>query len=159
MSYNNNGGNNRSNKNSKYGNNNNRPRNKVMTFELVSTFYSKNNTEMDREAVMDVLESLDDDGIFTVLSTPVQIARGLLFNDNEKKGNMNVGYITSVNREKNTVDVTIYSTSVAKIEDLCLAYKPRFVPNMISAKDGSFVTFVSFDLVLDNVDNNKTPNE
>ena len=123
-----------------------RPRNVPMTFSLVDEFVSTAGNTVNTQTIMDILDDLNRKDIFTTISIPTQISRALLTGDNDKRGNMNVGYIHSFDIANKTVDVVVYATSVEGVQKMAdanaLVYKPR-----ILSKGDEFVTFLSFDLV------------
>ena len=129
------------------GRNNNRtfrPRNEAMTFELTKSFISTADNELDADAIKSILQGLANDGVFSVISVPVQISRALLTGDAEKRGNMNVGYISAVDSENNRIEVVIYASSVASMKELMKDTKIIVNPRIL-AHDDEFTTFLSFD--------------
>lgn len=121
-----------------------RPRNEPMTFDIANKFVSTAGVELDSDAVKTVLQGLANDGVFSVISVPVQISRALLTGDAEKRGNMNVGYISAVDTATDTMEVVIYASSVQAISDLLKTTKIVVNPRIL-AHDGEFTTFLSFD--------------
>ena len=124
-----------------------RPRNETMAFKFADVFTSTQGVDMDRAEIIDVLNNLNNDGVFSVLSTPVQISRSLLLNDPERRGNMNVGFIQNVNVDDGTLSVTIYATSIEKMKELMNTKDVRVAPRIL-AKNDEFLTFLSFDFIV-----------
>lgn len=123
-----------------------RPRNEDYAIKITDNFVSTSKTVMDADTIMDVLTGLSTDGVFSVISVPIQISRSYFFDEPERKGNMNIGYIRSIDRENMIADVTIYSTSVEnfkkKLESDDLILSPR-----ILSRGTDFGTFLSFDII------------
>lgn len=126
--------------------NNDRPRNVRMTFKITDRFVSANNTVVAADSVIRGLETLNQLDVFRMVSIPAQMKKSLLFNDENKRGNMNCGYITKIDTENNNIDIVIYASSVDRIKEI--ADQLILVPRIRVDRDGNFSTFLSFDLVI-----------
>lgn len=132
-----------------------RPKKVKMTFPVVSTFGNfdrqGNFNEIDHNQVIAALEELCNNNVFSVLTTPVSISRALIMNDNTKKGTAVVGFINDFNLDEDTVDITIYATSVDNINKLMetntLVLDPRII-----GYNGEFRSFSGFNLIPAEVD-------
>lgn len=119
-----------------------RPRNKTITYPLVMSGTTKNDRTYDVNDALATLESLNDNGIFEVLSVPVQINRGLLENNHERRGNVNIGFIKSISISDLSADIVVFGPNVENIEKLNLQLTAR-----VLVKNEQVSTFLGFDLV------------
>ena len=151
MAYtNNNGGNKRYNNNRQQAP---RPKKMQMNVPLVQAFYVTNRqgetTEIDRNAVLAALEDLNNNDVFSILTTNITMDRALILGDDSKRGTMTVGFINGFNIDIDdniTVDVTIYATSVENVNRLLNdGVKLHLVPR-INAYNGEFRSFTGFML-------------
>lgn len=124
------------------------PKKETFAFPIIEVFEvtdKQNGTvELDKDAILDTLQELNDGGVFKVLTQNVSISNSLLHGDNTKKGNATVGYIDSVDTDNNTISVTIFGSSVEKIKEMAndLTVKPKVI-----ASRGEFRCFNGFDLI------------
>lgn len=120
-----------------------RPRNVIMSFSLVLTGFTNNNTEYDPDTVIDKMLYFQDNGIYGMLSVPVQTTRANLDANDPKKGNITVGFIKEFHDDTQTVDVSIYGSSADAIQKIAddLVVVPRLI-----VKNKEAVTFLGFDL-------------
>ena len=128
---------------------NDRPRNEKMTFPIATTYYTKAGqswNEMDTQTVDDVITSLKANDVFKLLNVPVQITRAALLDDSEKRGFSVIGYITDFDMNERSVEINVYSTYVGDVKRISntLYLNPR----IISDRDGNFVSFSNFDLMV-----------
>ena len=103
---------------------------------------TKNDRTYDVNDALATLESLNDNGIFEVLSVPVQIKRGLLENNHERRGNVNIGFIKSISISDLSADIVVFGPNVENIEKLNLQLTAR-----VLVKNEQVSTFLGFDLV------------
>lgn len=122
---------------------NDRPRNVVMSFSLVLTGSTTNGTEYEPDSVIDKMLFFQDQGIYGMLSVPVQTTRANLDPNDPKKGNITVGFIKEFHDDTQTVDVSIYGSSADAIQKIAddLVVVPRLI-----VKNKEAVTFLGFDL-------------
>lgn len=132
-----------------------RPKKAKMTFPVVSTFGNfdrqGNFNEIDHNQVIAALEELCNNKVFDVLTTPVSISRALIMNDNNKKGSVVVGFVNDFNLDEDTVDVTIYATSVESVNKLMQSTTLILDPR-INGYNGEFRSFTGFNLVPAEID-------
>lgn len=126
-----------------------RPRNETFEFPFVNEFKSRSSQVMDANQIIGILSDLNADDVFGTISCYVQIERKLVFNDPEKKGWMNIGFIKSVNTDAMNVSVTIYGNQVQTIKNLLEEKQLYFSPNVISDRNGDFSIFTNFNLVVE----------
>lgn len=149
MAYNNNGARktyNRANNNQQ----NNRPKKITIDFPVVLPFGTTdrngNFTEIDQNTVIANLEELNNNQVFSILTTPVNVSRALIMNDNTKKGNVVVGFINSFDLENMSVAVTIYATSVENMNKL-MENTPLGLDLRINGYNHEFRSFTGFTLI------------
>ena len=128
---------------------NDRPRNEKMTFPIATTYYTKAGqswNKMDTQTVDDVITSLKANDVFKLLNVPVQITRAVLLDDSEKRGFSVIGYITDLDMNERSVEINVYSTYVGDVKRI--ANTLYLNPRIISDRDGNFVSFSNFDLMV-----------
>ena len=128
---------------------NDRPRNEKMTFPIATTYYTKAGqswNEMDTQTVDDVITSLKANDGFKLLSVPVQSTRAALLDDSERRGFSVSGYITDFDMNERSVEINVYSTYVGDVKRI--ANTLYLNPRIISDRDGNFVSFSNFDLMV-----------
>ena len=91
------------------------------------------------------LQYLQDQGIFSLLTTNVNISNQLLHGEEARKGNSTVGFIESVDIANGEVNVSVYGTSVEAMtkltNNITLIVEPRII-----AYNGEFRCFNGFFL-------------
>ena len=150
MAYTNNNGSNK-----RYNNRQQAPRPKKMQMyvPLVQAFYVTNRqgetTEIDRNTVLAALDDLNNNDVFSILTTNITMDRAFILGDDSKRGTMTVGFINGFNidvDDRVSVDITIYATSVENVDRLLNdGIKLQLVPR-INAYNGEFRSFTGFML-------------
>ena len=138
-------------------NNNNRgrdqaprkPKKQTFTFSLTNVYTVPDRqygtAEVDKNVVDSKLQYLQDQGIFSLLTTNVNISNQLLHGEEARKGNSTVGFIESVDIANGEVNVSVYGTSVEAMTKLTnnttLIVEPRII-----VYNGEFRCFNGFFL-------------
>ena len=131
-----------------------KPRKQTFTFSLTNVYTVPDRqygtAEVDKNVVDSKLQYLQDQGIFSLLTTNVNISNQLLHGEESRKGNSTVGFIESVDIANGEVNVSIYGTSVEAMDKLTskttLILEPRII-----AYNGEFRCFNGFFLKEANV--------
>ena len=124
--------------------NQDRPKNKLYTFEIKLTGTNANGREYNIQSAVDLMNDLNDFGTFSKLSVPVQISRSIIDNNPDLRGNVNIGYMKSIDNNTIAADVIVYSNCIERMEkagDLVIA------PRMVVDRDENVVTILAFDLI------------
>lgn len=146
MKNNNNAGKKKFNKNSKKPA---RPKNEMYDVLLKTPYLGNRGLEVPAAQVEAAFDHLMNNKIFDILSVPVQIAKSTLFGDPERKGYINVGYLKEIDYATDTVCVCVYGGYVEKIEAITTdEYGLAVQPRIITDRDGDFVTFTAFDMII-----------
>ena len=126
-----------------------KPKKQTFTFSLTNVYTVPDRqygtAEVDKNVVDSKLQYLQDEGIFSMLTTNVNISNQLLHGEEARKGNSTVGFIESVDVIAREVNVTVYGTSVEAMtkltENTTLMVEPRII-----AYNGEFRCFNGFFL-------------
>ena len=131
-----------------------KPKKQTFTFSLTNVYTVPDRqygtAEVDKNVVDSKLQYLQDQGIFSLLTTTVNISNQLLHGEEARKGNSTVGFIESVDIANGEVNVSVYGTSVEAMTKLTnnttLIVEPRII-----AYNGEFRCFNGFFLKEANV--------
>ena len=131
-----------------------KPKKQTFTFSLTNVYTVPDRqygtAEVDKNVVDSKLQYLQDQGIFSLLTTNVNISNQLLHGEDARKGNSTVGFIESVDIANGEVNVSVYGTSVEAMTKLTnnttLIVEPRII-----AYNGEFRCFNGFFLKEANV--------
>lgn len=141
-------------KNKKFNKNNkkpSRPKNEMYDVLLKTPYLGNRGLEVPASQVEAAFDHLMENKIFDILSVPVQIAKSTLFSDPERKGYINVGYLKEIDYATDTVCVCVYGGYVERIEAITTdEYGLAIQPRIITDRDGDFVTFTAFDMIIPN---------
>ena len=126
-----------------------KPKKQTFTFSLTNIYTVPDRqygtAEVDKNIVDSKLQYLQDEGIFSMLTTNVNISNQLLHGEEARKGNSTVGFIESVDVIAREVNVAVYGTSVEAMtkltENTTLMIEPRII-----AYNGEFRCFNGFFL-------------
>lgn len=126
-----------------------KPKKQTFTFSLTNVYTVPDRqygtAEVDKNVVDSKLQYLQDQGIFSLLTTNVNISNQLLHGEEARKGNSTVGFIESVDIANGEVNVSVYGTSVEAMTKLTnnttLIVEPRII-----AYNGEFRCFNGFFL-------------
>lgn len=126
-----------------------KPKKQTFTFSLTNIYTVPDRqygtAEVDKNVVESKLQYLQDEGIFSMLTTNVNISNQLLHGEEARKGNSTVGFIESVDVIAREVNVAVYGTSVEAMtkltENTTLMVEPRII-----AYNGEFRCFNGFFL-------------
>ena len=126
-----------------------KPKKQTFTFSLTNVYTVPDRqygtAEVDRNVVDSKLQYLQDQEIFSLLTTNVNISNQLLHGEEARKGNSTVGFIESVDIANGEVNVSVYGTSVEAMTKLTnnttLIVEPRII-----AYNGEFRCFNGFFL-------------
>lgn len=126
-----------------------KPKKQTFTFSLTNIYTVPDRqygtAEVDKNIVDSKLQYLQDEGIFSMLTTNVNISNQLLHGEEARKGNSTVGFIESVDVIAREVNVAVYGTSVEAMtkltENTTLMVEPRII-----AYNGEFRCFNGFFL-------------
>ena len=126
-----------------------KPKKQTFTFSLTNVYTVPDRqygtAEVDKNVVDSKLQYLQDQGIFSLLTTNVNISNQLLHGEEARKGNSTVGFIESVVIANGEVNVSVYGTSVEAMTKLTnnttLIVEPRII-----AYNGEFRCFNGFFL-------------
>lgn len=126
-----------------------KPKKQTFTFSLTNIYTVPDRqygtAEVDKNVVDSKLQYLQDEGIFSMLTTNVNISNQLLHGEEARKGNSTVGFIESVDVIAREVNVAVYGTSVEAMtkltENTTLMVEPRII-----AYNGEFRCFNGFFL-------------
>lgn len=124
--------------------NQDRPKNKLYTFEIKLTGSTANGREYNIQSAVELLGDLNNFGTFSKLSVPVQINRSIIDNNPDLRGNVNIGYVKSIDTDTIAADVIVYSNCIERMEkagDLVIS------PRMVVDRDENVVTILAFDLI------------
>ena len=126
-----------------------KPKKQTFTFPLTSTYTVPDRqygtVEVDKNVVNSKLQYLQDNDIFSMLTTNVMISNQLLHGEEARKGNSTVGFIESVDIINNEVNVSVYGTSVKAMTTLT-DKKNLMVEPRLTAYNGEFRCFNGFYL-------------
>lgn len=126
-----------------------RPKNEMYDVLLKTPYLGNRGLEVPAAQVEAAFDHLMNNKIFDILSVPVQIAKSTLFGDPERKGYINVGYLKEIDYATDTVCVCVYGGYVEKIEAITSdEYGLAVQPRIITDRDGDFVTFTAFDMII-----------
>lgn len=124
--------------------NQDRPKNKLYTFDIKLTGSTANGREYNIQSAVDLMNDLNDFGTFSKLSVPVQISRSIIDNNPDLRGNVNIGYMKSIDNNTIAADVIVYSNCIERIEK---AGNLVIAPRMVIDRDENVVTILAFDLI------------
>lgn len=126
-----------------------KPKKQTFIFPLTSTYTVPDRqygtVEVDKNVVNSKLQYLQDNDIFSMLTTNVMISNQLLHGEEARKGNSTVGFIESVDVINNEVNVSVYGTSVEAMTALTDKKNLMVEPRLI-AYNGEFRCFNGFYL-------------
>lgn len=125
-----------------------RPKNEIFDFTIAQPYTGNKGREVSNAQVEGAFEHLQMNKIFDILSVPVQIAKSVMFSDPDRKGFINVGYIKEIPDTYDMISVCVYGNYVEKIDDISQDTGVIIKPRIITDREGDFVTFTAFDLVI-----------
>lgn len=139
MPYNNN--NKKFNKNNNKGNNNNKEKksNEVFTLKLYDRGISGTRV-YDYDNLVQILNRLNEDGIFSTISIPVYMYRNDVTNKPTMKGTIQVGFIRSVN------DGTVEASVFASYTDYVHKFNNPIVYPRVVVRDDEVATIIGLDI-------------
>lgn len=100
--------------------------------------------EYDMNSLYEVMDQLQDAGVFSMLSVMATMPKRICLNDENAKGVMSVARISSYNKETNEISVTFYSKN---IEFANLIDNMIMVPRVRTGRDTDNVsTILGFEI-------------
>ena len=126
-----------------------KPRKETFKFKLIDAFTVNDRqhgtVEIDKDEVLSKLQFLQDQGIFTIMTTNVNISNEILREDG-KRGNSTVGFIEGIDTAAGIASVSIYGTSVERMKQLTAGTNFLLEPKVL-AYNGEFKCFNGFNLI------------
>ena len=119
------------------------PKNERVQVPISFYGYTLDGKHYESASLSNILNRLNDNDVFTIMSIPVYMKGSVVFDKPEAKNPVIVGYIKSYDDTDGTAIVSIYARSIKAFHKL---EEPMIVPR-VAIKQGERVCIIGLDIV------------